>query len=729
MARSSDVPPQTLSQPIHELTLDSRGVLAVINHSEPRYGSAVCRRYGLPVLAFLTVAFLSTKLLLGNNLDFHLHGGRWIVEHFAVPQTDIATYSVPDNPYVDLHWLFQVGLFLVWKLGGFAGISVVNTLLALLLFGLLYLRNESLGVNRDITSWCLLAAIVAIHQRLQMRPESLTFIYLVAVGLLLDAWESHRWRAIIVLPVIQVLWVNTQGLFMLGWFIIVANFVGRTWSNRRMDWPLFLTLLVSMSVSLLNPYGWRAVVFAVHLLTRFNPGNVFREQYLECAPLWQLVWHLEEYVFLAYAGLTLVCLALTFRRSKLTDWILILPVFALALIAVRNVPLFVLVAMPILGRSLSELRAQTSSFRASAQWPRVLSVLSPVLFVVFCLSIVLRVVSGAYYGKADKNLQFKFGLGLDTGARPVAAASFIMRCGLGGRILNDSSIGGWLSWSLRRPVYLDQRSEVITEELYVEERNSYQAGGLRVLMAKYRPEIVIFDYVREGGKWLPQLAVDPEWKLVFADAAACVFVPTAESRVPALDLHRLAVETCGSGSVDDDVDGRIMSTPLRPGWVRWALGFVVPFRRDQSWPEWGWLCERLGHLDEAEIFYWACLREDRETYADVFNDLGAVLLKTGRYAKAELAYTRFLEYTRTAKALNDRGLSRLAQGATARALEDFNAGLELEPRSEMLRMNRAWARFSAGDRQGAAEDYRMVIEANPANDKVRELLHRMQFGP
>src|SRR4051794_1984720 len=74
--------------------------------------------------ATLVVAFLALTFLLGvfplKDTDFwwHLRTGDLIRQTGRVPTTDLYTFTVPDHPWTDLHWGFQVALSLGYARGG-----------------------------------------------------------------------------------------------------------------------------------------------------------------------------------------------------------------------------------------------------------------------------------------------------------------------------------------------------------------------------------------------------------------------------------------------------------------------------------------------------------------------------------------------------------------------------------------------------------------------------------
>src|SRR4051812_36435021 len=80
---------------------------------------------GLRLLdALLLLAFLALTFLLGafplKDTDFwwHLRTGDLIRQTSTVPRTDLYTYTVPDKPWIDLHWVYQVAISWLYERGG-----------------------------------------------------------------------------------------------------------------------------------------------------------------------------------------------------------------------------------------------------------------------------------------------------------------------------------------------------------------------------------------------------------------------------------------------------------------------------------------------------------------------------------------------------------------------------------------------------------------------------------
>ena len=139
-----------------------------------------------------------------------------------------------DREWIDLHWGFQIPLALAYRLGGVAGMI----LLASAVCGVTLLIAMTARM-RDWPAWVVAAAwvpaLLVMSTRLPPRPEIFSLAFLaayMAVLLRCDRRPALAWA----LPAIQVLWVNSHGLFILGPIILgayLADGALRTLRGRR----------------------------------------------------------------------------------------------------------------------------------------------------------------------------------------------------------------------------------------------------------------------------------------------------------------------------------------------------------------------------------------------------------------------------------------------------------------------------------------------------------------
>ena len=207
-----------------------------------------------------------------KDTDFwwHLREGDSIRRTGTLPVGDTFTFGAEGHPWIDLHWTFQVLLSLGYELGGVPLLTLAKcaiTCLSLLL--LLTARRRDWPVEVMLLAW--IPALIVLAGRMYVRPETISLLYLSAYLAVLFRIDERPWLAFL-LPVVQVLWVNVQGLFILGPILLGCALIDAAvrpgaFSKARKGWwrkILAATALVGLAC-FLNPYGIRGALFPLQL--------------------------------------------------------------------------------------------------------------------------------------------------------------------------------------------------------------------------------------------------------------------------------------------------------------------------------------------------------------------------------------------------------------------------------------------------------------------------------
>src|SRR5262249_37692207 len=154
---------------------------------------------------------------------WHLRGGQWILEHGRVPHLDPFTFGSADQRWIDIHWSYEVFLALVYQSTGVGGMVFMASALACAAFlACVTARRKEWPVIATVLCW--LPTLVLLAFRLDPRPEIFSLFYMGCFLAVL--WRVQDRPALIWLLVpLQVLWVNVQGLFIIG-PILVCLFAG-----------------------------------------------------------------------------------------------------------------------------------------------------------------------------------------------------------------------------------------------------------------------------------------------------------------------------------------------------------------------------------------------------------------------------------------------------------------------------------------------------------------------
>ena len=253
------------------------GALTADSPAEPSLWRARALDGSLIVL-FLTLAFLLGSFPLKDaDIYWHLRTGDLIRQTGTIPRTDIFTFTREGTPWIDLHWIFQVAISWVHEHGGVPALNIakcVVTCLAILI--LITARKREWPIPVMVLAW--LPALFVLAGRIYVRPETLTLFYLSVFLAVILRWDRFPFLAFL-LPVVQVAWVNSHGLFVLGPVILgfalvdAAIRLGLFAPERRRWWKLILIASVATGVAcLINPYGLKGALYPIELAgTMSNP--------------------------------------------------------------------------------------------------------------------------------------------------------------------------------------------------------------------------------------------------------------------------------------------------------------------------------------------------------------------------------------------------------------------------------------------------------------------------
>src|ERR1700730_3888102 len=85
--------------------------------------------YGLFLLA-------GNRLLIDPDTMWQITVGQWILDHHAVPQTDVYSFSVRGQPWISTQWLAQVLYAKTYEIAGWSGPVVLAAAAIAATFGM-----------------------------------------------------------------------------------------------------------------------------------------------------------------------------------------------------------------------------------------------------------------------------------------------------------------------------------------------------------------------------------------------------------------------------------------------------------------------------------------------------------------------------------------------------------------------------------------------------------------
>jgi hypothetical protein len=510
------------------------------------------------------------------DIFWHLAAGREMVAH-GLLHTDPFAYTLPFARWIDLHWLFQLLCYGLYLTGGLKAVLFFKLSIVAGTACFLCLAHRS---KYYVPVAALLTCMLVFTMRylLCVRPVIVTlFIMATYVFLFERARRTGKKRALLLCLPLQILWTNSQGLYPIGLFIIGTYWAesALSWTRGRQGRPVFETLLLAAcSVScFVNPYGFAGLTFPLKLFGRIAPAarNFYSLTISENVPLFSLQGYDSIYrtVTLAVAA-TMVLLFILNRRKIAVSHLLLIAGFGwLAFSAVRNVPLFYVIAIPIAGANVSELLQSGFAERLSAGKRRILAfeaIAMGGLTIGALLVSHLSVVS--LYPPNRVVSPFRF---------PEKIADYIEEHSVPGTMFNDLRYGGYLIWRLypQEKVFIDTRLIIRPPEFFAEYLAISEYPGLfdRVVEKFNITQVILPSGLYSlHEKLIRRLYASGAWRLAYTDGASVLFLRRDIAGSAGLDLSNdSTVDSIAAGIADQWKDA--------PAVRREALGYFENLRR------------------------------------------------------------------------------------------------------------------------------------------------------
>ncbi len=335
-------------------------------------------------VAFLILIFFLFAYRPVNDPDFgwHLQSGKTVIETRLVPKQDIFSYTMPDYPWVEQEYLSDAIYYVLYRFGnGTLLLSLLYVLVGFFIFVLLLPRLCGCS-NWEDRMLIALSAFFASRPFFGVRSQVLGWLGFLLVWFLWTKYqEVHEKKWLWLLPLLFFAWANLHPSFPVGFVLLGilmffditgafpdASFVSfdsfRAWFWKQKEKLILFAsvVIVSLAVTLINPFGYRLYMDIVYAVTnQFN-----REFIAEWTPSAINAQNLVVFYVYLFSFFFIVFNQVGRSRSwgggeagkgeeifSFRDTTLLLLFLASALSSQRLVPFFVLVSLPMLYRKTS----------------------------------------------------------------------------------------------------------------------------------------------------------------------------------------------------------------------------------------------------------------------------------------------------------------------------------------------------------------------------------------
>lgn len=682
--------------------------------SQPRTSLLQAGVFFAAIAAIVTLfASISIGRIWAHDFWWQYATGR-VVAQSGPPQQDVFSYTVRGAPWIELRWLYCWLLYEVFEHLGPAIVSLSAFALSAVAFTLLVapvLRPPKIAA----AAVTLFLAVMAVSPRMLVRPELVTYLLLAIYLRIIERYRRRGGRLIYVIPLLQIVWVNSHTLFAFGpglvGLLLFDILLRRTLKRGPIPrlGPVVVVLILTLAACAVNPYGVRSIPFAIQLLHQIH-GTVYKDTILEFrSPFAYGPSFTAVLAFELLLGLTFLGACVNLRRAD-SFWAALTLVMAyLACVSIRNIPLFCLVATPFTITNLQDCRLWTHPLVAAVRAP-LASVISLAVIGV-SVYVVQRVMTNRFLINESDPRQF--GVGIAAHHNPVRAE----------RILADAHVAGHVFCTFAEspyliaqgvPVFTDGRLEVYGPEVFSQYLRIVETdAGWREADAQYNFQAAILNL---ESRLINQLWSDPNWRLIGFDEVAAVFVRNSIPHPPP------ALRT--SADVRPSVDAIRQSLPAPPAYEALKLfdSAVSPLPYQRV----GGFLLALGFSDLAEPFVADAIRAFPEA-ALAHKYHGQILEARGDLAGA------IAEYERALPRLPDDAdlLLRLANQYMTASQPDRARPLVAKALSIAPQNPRAWALqaalLAAENRwPEAVQHMQKAVDLEPANNDFRTFLEVMR---
>jgi len=483
----------------------------------------------LLVIVFMLVIFAAaSRPIKDPDFYWHLKTGQYLLETRTIPSVDMFSWTRFGSEWVTHEWLSELFMFAIFRVLGYGGLIVMFSLVITAAFKIAYRRCKEVADHPYVAGFALIVGAAATMPTWGVRPQMFSLLFAsIFVVILGDCYREKNTRLVWWLIPLTALWVNMHAGFAMGLAFIVLTIISQlvdalllrertfaeTWKSVRRLGLVFVGCVAAVCV---NPSGARMYSYPFETLTSRAMMQYIQE--------WKSP-NFHETMFQALALLLLVtfgALALSAKRVRPGELLILLVLTLATLRSSRNVPFFALVAMPLLAEhSWNWVSAQPWGRWATKPEKREsgrASLMKLVLNVAILLITPLTVVA-VRVGNSVANQP-----ATEAGIYPAAAVDFMIKEKPPQPIYNEYVWGGYLIWRLypEYRVNMDGRADVYGDDLVEESlavhdgepkwRDSLNRDGVRTVLVK--PDVPLASLLRE----------DAAWNRVFEDKYSVIFV-------------------------------------------------------------------------------------------------------------------------------------------------------------------------------------------------------------
>ncbi len=511
-------------------------------------------------LALLFLRMGGAKGMLGDgDTGWHVRTGEWILQNGSVPRMDLFSYTKSGQPWYAWEWLWDVGAAWLHQHAGMAAVVLASMLVLCFTFAMLFRMVRAECPNVLVAFAVTFAATAGSTLHWLARPHLFTLLLVVVFCAVLERARQGRVRLLVILPALMVLWTNLHGGFIVGIILIGCYAAGEltAWLLEkdqekalralRRSKPFVLTGLASAAATLVNPYFYH---LHVHMWRFLSESSVWRyiSEYQSTNFQNNLTPWYEPLVLLGVAAA-----AWCLYRKRFAQAFMVAGWLHLALFSVRNLPIYLLVAAPVVAGMLQDLLILLAeaplapwvgkTVRAFENFAADFGANDRLARVHLASALGFLAIAVIFYAPAPPA---KFRAEYDPKQYPVRALAVLRGPEMSRSIFAEDVWGGYMIYCLypQTKVFVDGRFDLYGEAFTKKYLNVLNAQyGWEDTLNKYSVDTVL---LRVDTPLTGALKESRRWRPVYDDGMAIVFRSEAAlARSASPERDQASARLCG----------------------------------------------------------------------------------------------------------------------------------------------------------------------------------------
>ncbi len=534
----------------------------------------------LGLFLLLIAGYVRPITAMSQDLGRHLLTGELIIKTQAVPNVNLFSYTYPEFPFINHHWLSEVVFASLYQVTGFPGLFLLMLLL-ISLAGFFQIRQVFSRVSALTLAISASWYLMILFERTDLRPELFSYAFLSLFIFLLYTYRAKPGPFIFLLPLFQLLWVNMHiyfaiGLIVTGLFLLDAVIVNR---KKLMTPPvikLASVFVLCCLLSLVNPNGLPGLLYPLRVFENYGYSI---EENQTMFLLQSLGYHKQSFPYFLSAVFALfILLGASFRKTRPIDWLLAVTFTIIGFMAIRNMPLFVLTTFIPFTLGLEQMIKRLKPYFLNVP---VIKTYTAVLVPLCILFLFIR--TGTSIASAHP---------IEYGVTPGAekAVDFLIREQITGRLFNNFDIGSYLIYRLypEQQVFVDGRPEAYPasffRDVYIpmqEERAVFDE-----IVKRYGIQTIFFTHTDQtpwGRTFVQSIVTHSDWQLIYLDDTVLMLVKKSPEHKALIDRFGMDRTNLRIEKTEETIDAnlRIANFLATVGWIEEGLPVYLDILREE----------------------------------------------------------------------------------------------------------------------------------------------------